>query len=140
MKRTVYEKGFSLIELITVILVIGILAIGVSSRFSSQSNFQVLTTRDDIVAGLFYAQQIALARSAASNSVEFISTGTTIDVQEAGVTIGNGLYPLALPSGVSLTPVTLSYNKLGQTAATNLTVTDGQASATIQVSASGYAN
>jgi len=138
------EKGFTLIELIAVILILSVLTVGATSQFSSSSNFQALTTRDDIVAGLFYAQQIAQARASATNTVQFVSTGTQIDIREGnGATppsIDNGIYPLSLPNGFTLTIDTLNYNKLGQTGATTLILTDGDSSATIQISASGYAN
>ena len=138
--KTARQSGFTLIELVAVILILSVITAVTTSQFSNSSQFQAMTTRDDIVAGLFYAQQIAQARASATNTVQFVSTGTSIDVREAGASINNGIYPLALPGGFTLTTATLSYDKLGQTTATTLTLTDGDSSATIAVSASGYAN
>lgn len=126
-------------ELLTVVLILGVLSVGLSGRFSSSSSFQTMATRDDIVAGLFYAQQIAMARDSASNNVQFVSTANSFDILEAGTSIGNGIYPVTLPSGFSLTAVTLNYDKLGRTSATTLTLSDGSSSATINVSETGYA-
>lgn len=133
-------SGFTLIELLAVLLLVTALAIGIGSRFSGPANFKALTARDDIVAGLFYAQQVALARQSATNSVQFVSDGVSIDVREAGVSIGNGIYPLALPSGFLLTAVTLDYDKLGRTSSVTLTLAGDGSGATINVAASGYAN
>ena len=138
--KTARQSGFTLIELVAVILILSVITAVTTSQFSNSSQFQAMTTRDDIVAGLFYAQQIAQARASATNTVQFVSTGTSIDVREAGASINNGIYPLALPGGFTLTNVTLGYSKLGQTTATTLTLTDGDSSATITISASGYAN
>ncbi|MCB1667848.1 MAG: type II secretion system protein [Porticoccaceae bacterium] len=139
MLKVARQSGFTLIELIAVILILSVLTAGVASQFSNTSQFQAMTTRDDIVAGLFYAQQIALARAATDNTVAFVSSGNSIDVLEDGTTV-NGIYPLTLPGGFTLTSATLNYDKLGRTTATALTLSDGSSSVVIQVSASGYAN
>lgn len=130
--------GFTLTELIAVLVILGIVATALISRVD-QSTFKLQTSRDDIVAGLFYAQQVAIARSD-GDSIAFISTANSIDVQENGNSLtGGAAYPLTLPTGITMTPATLTYDKLGRTTATILTISGDGQSVTINVSDSGYA-
>ena len=133
-----YHRGYTLIELLAVIILIAALTVSISSRFQKNSSFQALATRDDIVAGLFYAQQIAMARDSAANPVQFVASGTTIDVREGGSSVG-GIYPLQLPAGFSVTAATLDYDKLGRTTAATLLLGDGDNSIQINVSGAGFA-
>ena len=138
MMRT--SQGFTLIELIAVMIVVGILAIGISSRFPDSSAASVQASRDDIIAALFFAQQTAMAR----DNIQLSITANTVNVTENGnsIRIHSDAYPLALPSGVSVTaiPSTFSYNKLGKTTPGSITVSRDGLSATITVEASGYAH
>ncbi|HTF83124.1 MAG TPA: hypothetical protein VL987_01005 [Cellvibrio sp.] len=98
------------------------------------------TSRDDIIAALFFAQQTAMAR----DNIQLSITANTINVTENGnpIRIHSDAYPLALPSGVSVTavPATFSYDKLGKTTPGSITVSRDGVSATITVEASGYAH
>ena len=137
----IVARGYSLIELIVIIVILSIIAVIASSRFSDTTVFQLQTTRDDIVAGLFYAQQTAIARDTATNPVQFIASSTSITVRENGGDLtATGIYPLTLPNGMALIPATLQYDKLGRTTATTLTLTDNSgANVDITVEATGYA-
>jgi MSHA pilin protein MshC len=132
------ERGFTLIELITVMILVSIISVTLFSRLGSVNSANLQTGRDDLIAALFFAQQAAMARSniqlvLTTNSVSVIENGTPIKVHAQG-------YPLALPSGVTATPATLSYDKLGRTTATTISLTaTGGLSASITLEASGYA-
>lgn len=133
------ERGFTLIELITVMILISILSVSLFSRLGSVNSANIQAGRDDLIAALFFAQQAAMARSniqliLSTNSVSVTENGTPIKVHAQG-------YPLALPSGVTATPVTLSYDKLGRTTATTIVLNaTGGLSASITLEASGYAH
>lgn len=132
------QDGFSLIELIAVLVIVSIIFIYIGAN-PGQRGLELQTTRDDIVAGLFYAQQVAMARQNNLNPVRFISDGiTTVDVQENGVSINGDGYPLTLPVGFSLPAATLAYDKLGRTTATTLTLTGSGSSVNITIESSGY--
>ena len=134
------QCGFTLVELITVVLLLAIISAVAAFRIDT-SSAQVITTRDNIVAGLFYAQQVAIARGN-SSTIRFVANGTSVTVEENGTTLDSANYPLTLPSGISLTPnATLVFDKLGRTTATSFTLSDGSGtSATITVEATGYAH
>lgn len=134
-------KGFSLIELITVMILVGIISISLFSRLGPVNTAAVQSGRDDLIAALFFAQQQAMMRS----NISLVLTSNTISVKESGVAIkaGSDYYPLTVPVGVNLPALTLNYDKLGRTSKTQIVLTgSGNSSgvtATIQVEASGYA-
>lgn len=134
------ERGASLVELIAVVILIGILAATFLSRVGTVSIADIQTSRDDIIAALFFAQQTAMAR----DNIQLSITANTINVTENGnpIRIHSDAYPLTLPSGVSVTavPSTYSYDKLGKTTPGSITVSRDGVSATITVEASGYAH
>lgn len=129
-----------MVELIAVVILTGILAVTLLSRIGTASIADIQTSRDDIIAALFFAQQTAMAR----DNIQLSITANTINVTENGnpIRIHSDAYPLALPSGVSVTaiPSTFSYDKLGKTTPGSITVTRDGVSATITVEASGYAH
>lgn len=132
-----------MVELIAVMVVVSILsAVALPKLFNSES-MHLLTAREDLLAALNHAQQLAMARDSASEAVTVVTQSGSVDVRIAGssVTIGAISYPLQLPSAVNLSPaVTLDYNRLGETSATSLTLTAGTSTASIALEASGYAH
>ncbi len=140
------SRGFTLIELVTIIILLGAIAFVAAPRLNTSAS-TLQSARDDFVAGLFYAQQIAMARDSLANPITFVVVNNrTITVRENGVDlkVGSGFYPLTLPNAVTIAgpssfPLTLDYNKLGATTATTFTLSAGGASASVAVSATGYA-
>ena len=135
------ERGFTLIELITVMIIVSIMAVTLFSRIGSVNSANLQAGRDDLIAALFFAQQTAMARS----NIQLIITASTVSVNENGTPIkvhAQG-YPLNFPSGITATPLVLTYDKLGRTgsAAANTIVLSatGGLSASITLEASGYA-
>ncbi len=137
MKKIV--QGFTLIELITVMVLVGILSLALFSRIGSTGNAAIQSGRDGVIAALFFAQQQAMMRS----NITLVVAAGTISVNENGtpLRVSNGYYPLTMPTGITLTtPMTLTYDKLGRIAsATTITMTGPSVSASIRVEASGYA-
>lgn len=132
------QQGFTLIELITVMILVGIISVTLFSRLGSVNSANIQAGRDDLIAALFFAQQSAMARSniqliLSTNAVSVTENGTPIKVHAQG-------YPLTLPSGVTVTPMTLTYDKLGRTTAATITLSaTGGLTASITLEASGYA-
>jgi MSHA pilin protein MshC len=134
-------RGFTLIELIAVIILVGILSITLFSRLGSTGTAPVQAGRDDLIAALFFAQQQAMMRS----NISLELTANSVSVNENGnpIQVSNDYYPLRMPEGVILPALTLGYDKLGRTTATEIVLmgsgNSSGVSATIQVDASGYA-
>ncbi|HCS64148.1 MAG TPA: hypothetical protein DIW64_08730 [Cellvibrio sp.] len=135
------NQGFTLVELVTVIILVGILSVVLLTRLSSTGATTVQSGRDDLIAALFFAQQQAMMRS----NITLVLTANSVSVNENNIPIkvSSDFYPLTMPAGVTLTPATLTYDKLGRTAATDITLTgSGNSSgvtANVRVEASGYA-
>jgi MSHA pilin protein MshC len=135
------SKGFSLIELVTVMILLGVVSVVLFSRVGSASTAPMQSGRVDLIAALFFAQQQAMMRS----NISVVLTANSVSVNENNtpIAVSNDFYPLTMPAGVSLPALTLNYDKLGRTTATQIVLTgSGNSSgvtATIQVDASGYA-
>lgn len=63
------QKGFTLIELVTVIILLGVLSVFVMSRFSSGQSYSSTIVRDQLLAALRLTQQTALSRASSNNNV-----------------------------------------------------------------------
>jgi MSHA pilin protein MshC len=140
MKKT--QWGFTLIELVTVMILVGIISVVLIGRLGSSNTASIQSGRDDLIAALFFAQQQAMMRS----DITLVLTANSVSVNENDIPIkvSSDFYPLTMPAGVTLTPATLIYDKLGRiAAATDITLTgSGNSSgvtANVRVEASGYA-
>lgn len=139
--------GFSLIELIAVMVLLGVISFAVLPRFASTEGAAVQSGRDQVLAAAHTAQQLAMARSSDDTTVELVLGAGSVSVEENGtpVTATGDSYPSALPDGVSITAGTgrYDYDKLGRitgAAPVTLTLARGGASATLRLEASGYAH
>ena len=142
------EDGFTLIELIVVMVIIGILAVAVIPRFVDNQAFNGRGFSDETLAALRYAQKAAIAQR---RNVCVAFTATTITLTMANVAgniaLGPCNTPLTSPTGVapfvvtarpgigfSGTPANFSFNALGQpsTAATvTMNISDGSTTWTV---------
>lgn len=139
-----HSRGFSLVELIAVMVVMGVLAVSLWPTTDGTANQRLMTVRDDLLAALAFAQQIGMARSRTDNPVTFTYSATGFAVTENAVPLRNGLlqYPLQLPSGITLTASAaspVSFDKLGRTEARVFTLVSGSVATTVTLSGAGYA-
>ncbi|MDO8311366.1 MAG: prepilin-type N-terminal cleavage/methylation domain-containing protein [Sideroxyarcus sp.] len=56
------NRGFTLVELITVMVIVGILAVAALPRFFDRNTFEERGTADQVKAALRYAQKVAIAQ------------------------------------------------------------------------------
>ena len=122
-------------------ILLGIVSITLVSRLGSSGSAPVQSGRDDLIAALFFAQQQAMMRSNITLVVE--TNSISVNENNVPIQISSDHYPLETPKGVSLSPITLTYDKLGRTTATNITLNgsgnSSGVSASVRVEASGYA-
>lgn len=76
-----YQQGFTLIELITVIILLGILSAFAASRFPSSQSYSTAIITNQLIASLRLAQQTALSRSSVDsiNHTQLDVTGGSDD-------------------------------------------------------------
>ena len=133
------QSGFTLIELISTLVLVGVLSVTLLFRLGNVHSSAIQSSRDDLIAALFFAQQQAMMRE--NISLVITSNSITVNENNAPIVVPNN--PLPLPNGVAVTPVVLNYDKLGRTTATTITLTgsgnSSGVSTRVRVEASGYA-
>lgn len=140
-------SGFTLVELIAVLIVVGVLAAMVGSRMISQTTFQLQAGRDLLTTALFSAQQKAMAQLA---PVRVTVNGTTIDIRldangdgsfssSESIYVAGTQYPMVVEGGVVFSAHSLDYNHLGHTTPAVISVGKGGQSVQVTVTATGYA-
>ncbi|TVZ38430.1 MSHA pilin protein MshC [Alteromonadaceae bacterium 2753L.S.0a.02] len=123
-------------ELVIVLVLVGILSVSVLGGRAPSKTMQLQSSRDQLVAAFYSAQQLAMART---GNVQ-LSTGTQIDIRLGGSSVkaGGVQYPISLPANVTLTSASFTFNRLGQTTANTLTLSKNGSSVTVDVESSGY--
>jgi MSHA pilin protein MshC len=114
------SRGYSLMEVITVIVIAGILAAIVMPQFN-QPQVDASWYYEKVKAAVRYAQRQAVAQR---RTVYVVVSASSVQLcYDAGCTSAlndfatGAAYVASAPSGVSLTPVTFSFNGLGQPSA-----------------------
>ena len=120
--RTKNVRGFTLVELIMAIAIIGILAVFVAPRFYDVKVYQSRGFADQVQASLRYAQKIAIAQhrfvcaAFTANSIT-LTTGVTNACGTPLVSqTGGASYVINAPSGIAFaaTPANFSFDALGR--------------------------
>lgn len=136
------SQGYSLIEFIAIIVIVGALTAVAVGRFTGTTAVQLQAGRDSVVSALLAAQQLAMAQS---GQVQVELSGSQIDVRQdtgsgyASVQMGGTAYPLDIsPVHTDGSTHTLDFSRLGRTSATSIDLKLNGSSTTITVSASGF--
>ena len=117
--RAMRIRGVTLIELVAVMLIIGILAVGSMALFN-QRGLDTVTYGDQIQAQVAYAQKLAVAQR---TTIYVVVAGSSVDVcYDSGCTskvsspAGAASFTLTAPSNVTITAGTgtFNFNALGK--------------------------
>ena len=112
MQRLRKQNGFTLIEMITVIIILGIMAVAVIPRFLAPSNFESRATADTLISSLRQARQLAMSKATTANvSVTTDNSNKRIRISytEGGVQT----IDVSIPPNVSITTDTIPFLKGG---------------------------
>ena len=74
------QQGFTLIELITVIVLLGILSAFAISRFPSSQSYSTTVIKNQLIASIRLAQQTALSRASVDRSTNSSSLQTQLQI------------------------------------------------------------
>lgn len=147
------RSGFTMVELVVIMLIVGILAVVVLPRFGLLQGFDEIGYRDKVKATLEYARKSAVAQRR-NVQVAIAGSGLTVTRQTAtpegeGIAAwvalnlpGTSTNAFAAPSGVTLSPAsaTIIFDPLGRPvtlSASSFTVSGGAGTITIEAE-TGY--
>lgn len=141
------NRGFTLVELIAVMVIAGILAVAAVGRMTAPNVHALQAARDQTLLSIRSAQQLAMVQQ---KPVRVLLGGTSLDVRndansngvfatDESVTLGALRFPIALTQGVTVSTATLDFNSLGETAASTITLNLQSRTLSITVSATGFA-
>lgn len=154
------HAGFTLVELVAVIILISILAAVAYPRISGTSGYDEIVVRDQLVSAVRFAQQRAMYDNAANHCYRIVITASGFSVQrstdngsnfsavnEAALDIGDAEVSAAF-SNVSATPLTLPFDSLGSPrsgagcgnamASTQTVAVTGATTASLRIYSTGY--
>ncbi|MDK9703316.1 MAG: GspH/FimT family pseudopilin [Sulfuritalea sp.] len=145
------QPGFTLIELVTVLMITGILAFVVLPRFDLLRGFDEVGYRDKVKATLEYARKSAVAMRRQVR-VTIAGSGLTVEFQKQTPELegtaawsplnlpGSGTHSFAAPADVSLTPAaaTIVFDALGRPDAGKSFTLSGGAGTIVVEAETGY--
>ena len=128
--RTKNQHGFTMVELITVMVIVGVLAAVAVPRFFDRGTFDSRGFHDQVISTLRYAQKAAIAerrlvcisfpsstRIVVNTAANFADSACNTDLQSPSGTYpaGQTTYTVDAPSGVTLSGYAgFNFNALGR--------------------------
>jgi len=112
MRQVSKQSGFTLIEMVTVIVILGIMAVAILPRFLGPSNFDSRTASDILISSLRQAQQLAMSKAPSANvsvTTDNASKRIRISYTESGVQN----IDINISSNITITSTSITFLKSG---------------------------
>ncbi len=122
------KSGFTLVELIVVIVLVGIVALIAAPRFFSQAGFSAIGFQDAAISAMRYAHKLAQAQR---TDIYVLINGSSVALcydpgcaQRVQNPTDHAAFQVIAPNGISISTANFYFNSLGQpSAAHNLSIT-----------------
>lgn len=120
------QRGFTLVEMITIIVILGIIAVVAMPRFADTDAFRNRATVDQVSAALRYAQKVAIASH--SDVTVNVSNGAPVN---CGTAVVEGVITCVVPNGVTLGgTLSVAFDFMGRPTPNGTTTTVGDTTIT----------
>jgi type II secretory pathway pseudopilin PulG len=137
--------GYTLLELVAILIIAGILAAVLAPRFIGATGFTGQTTADKLLVAARYAETLAqnqgvtTSLAVGANSFSVTQNGRPV----ADPTLQSSFFVTPIPSGVTISPQTqVSFSRTESsrsvTVPTTFTITASGSSASVYITATGY--
>ncbi len=140
MDRVGKQTGFTLIEMVTVIVILGLLAVVMIPRFLAPSNFDSRATADTLISSLRQAQQLAMTKAPSAN-VSITTDNSNKRIRISYTEGGAQTIDVSISANITITATTIPFLKSG---AANIggqqTITISPNARSVCVETSGYAH
>ncbi|HLP98882.1 MAG TPA: prepilin-type N-terminal cleavage/methylation domain-containing protein [Sideroxyarcus sp.] len=103
------QRGFTMIELIMVIVILGVISVVVLPRFFDSNTFEARGAADQVRSALRYAQKVAIAQH--RNITVSISSGANPD---CGTALAGAVLTCVVSDHVAVPAKSVTFNALGQ--------------------------
>ena len=111
MNMRTYQRGFTLTELLTIIVIVGVMSVVVLPRFTGNDFFQQRGAQDQVRAALRYTQKVAIAQRRQVSIAISNAAGTDSNCR-AELVGGNVVCQVS--NNVAVVPAVVNFNALGQ--------------------------
>jgi len=122
-------RGFTLVELIVVIVIVGIVALIAAPRFFSQAGFSAASFQDTAISAMRYAHKLAQAQH---TNVYVLSNANSVALcYDAGCAsrvlnpTDSAAFVVSAPSGIGISSTNFYFNSLGQPSAAQVLAISG---------------
>ncbi|MCW8901620.1 MAG: prepilin-type N-terminal cleavage/methylation domain-containing protein [Gammaproteobacteria bacterium] len=113
------NTGFTIVELIVVILIIGILSASIAPRFFSDNDFKARGIADELITAIRHAQRLSMTRGE-NHRVIITTTNYTVEKFVAGISTpvrhpdGSTSFSKTFPANIVTTAKTIEFDQLGR--------------------------